>query len=209
MNPNKKNDIFNNQNNTLLDSIHCIAVNTGFLKWSCSETNSTGRKLCGKSSLCNCCVRYPQQTIALLCLHESCLVSVLTKCLYVSRLLAKRIHSSSGLWACPLELLRWHEQQGYRGRLEDQIVVTSALVLRLPIEPTGNCFCNFRVHQEEVLVRISITMIAYDPLNHGSNVIASCMTDGCRDTIRNILLSVYGNKDAVDEELVEVNTTPL
>lgn len=26
----------------------------------------------------------------------------------------------------------------------------------------------------------------------------------CRDTLRNVLLSVYGNKESVDEELVEV-----
>lgn len=28
--------------------------------------------------------------------------------------------------------------------------------------------------------------------------------DWCRDNLRNILLSVYGNKESVDEELVEV-----
>ena len=29
----------------------------------------------------------------------------------------------------------------------------------------------------------------------------------CRDTIRNALLAVYGNKESVDKELVEVRTS--
>lgn len=31
-----------------------------------------------------------------------------------------------------------------------------------------------------------------------------CVANGCRDTLRNILMSIYGNKESVDEQLIEV-----
>lgn len=110
-----------------------------------------------------------------------------------------RIYSQPGPWSCAVKLCWWHEQQSHCRWLENKAGITASLVDRFPVEATGNCFSNIWACQREVHVWLQSYLT--------SKRICANMTNCwgiCRDNLKNILQSVYANKESVDDELVEV-----